>query len=82
MNLSAEIKATPKQMAIEFWNMGSDEQALFYQELYNLAGGHKLVLQGLMIREDCKKLSNEALDGFQYLSSCSYQWFECYQEAI
>ena len=79
MKLTTDVKIDPKALAAEFWNMESDEQALFYQELFKLAGSHNLVLQGLHIREGCKTLSPEALDGFQYLSTCAFQWFDCYE---
>ncbi len=67
---------TPKDLAELYWNMASDEQAEFYAELYEIAGSHKLVLQGLHIREDCKKHSSKALDGFQYMSSCAFKWYD------
>jgi len=79
MKLCASVKITPEMLADEFWKMKSDEQAVFYQELFKLAGSQKLVLQGLEIREECKKLSSESIDGFQYLSSCSFQFFESFE---
>lgn len=69
-----EVSVSPKELAALFWGMDSGEQAEFFEELQEIAGSHKLVLQGLSLRDDCEARSPKALEGFQNLSSCAFKW--------
>lgn len=75
MKVSAEFKPTPAQMAEIFWRMGSDEQAIFFEELQGLAGDHSLMMQGLAIRQECEESRNDfALEAFQSLFASAYKY--------
>lgn len=75
MKVSAEFEPNPAQMAELFWRMGSDEQAVFFEELQGLAGSHLLMMQGLAIRQECENSNNEhALEAFQSLFASAYKY--------
>jgi len=63
---------TPKTLAHKFWCMDNNEQAEFFEALQNEAGDHVLMMQGLAIRDACKKRSPEALDGFQTMFASAF----------
>lgn len=42
--IEIEVRLTPEQVAAAYWEMGSDEQADFFAELYRIAE-HRLCLQ-------------------------------------
>ena len=66
----------PKQLAVTFWNLDSEQQAEFFEALLVEAGSHKLLLQSLACSDSCKERSNEALDGMQYWGVVAFQTFE------
>jgi hypothetical protein len=75
MEISAEIKLTPKQVADALWNMGSDEQAEMLKHLYDIAGGnHKLMMQGMGLRDDCIARGDESLEAFHTLFASAFKY--------
>lgn len=74
MKTTVNVKLSPEQLAEEFWNMDSEEQARFYKKLMNEAGSHFLILQSIAIRESCERIGKDALDGFQYMGSSAFEF--------
>jgi len=78
MRREVEIKLTPKELAEQFWNMGSDEQAEVFSYMYKEAGSHKLMMQFLGVRDECEKMKkhgdDSALNGFQYMFASAFKY--------
>lgn len=56
-NIEVEVRLTPEELAGEFWSMGGDEQALFFNKLGDLAQ-HRLPMQ-LQYVQDSTNLNQE-----------------------
>jgi len=75
MERNIEIKLTAKEVAEQLWHLGSDEQAEMFEELFKLTGGsHLLMMQFLMVRDDCKERSPEALECFQTMFASAFKY--------
>jgi len=75
MEKNIEVQLTPKELAQEVWNLGSDEHAEMLEEIFKLSdGSHRLMLQGLAVRDDCEKRSHAALEAFQYLFASAFKY--------
>lgn len=79
MELKANVKLTPEQVADAIWSMYSDEQAKMFAELLKHAGSeHQLMMQFLAVRDECKLLDltgdSTALDAFQSMFSSAYKY--------
>ena len=69
------IKLDVNDVAEAVWNMNSDEQAELLSRLYELSeGSHRLVLQGLSVRESCEKKNDDSLEAFQYLFASAFKY--------
>lgn len=75
MELKADVKLTPEQVAEAIWNLNGDEQAEMFNHLYNIAGGsYLLMMQFMYVRDACKERKDNSLDAFQYMFSSAYKY--------
>ena len=66
---------SPKFVAMLLWNMSSEKQAEVLQHLSQLAGNqHKLMTQGIYIRDYAEEENPEALEAYQSLFSAAYKY--------
>lgn len=68
MAVNAQITLTPGQLAAAYWELGADEQADYFAELYRLAGW-RLCLQTAFLFSEIVERSgrgdSDALSGFR-----------------
>lgn len=74
MEISTQVKLTPKQVAEAMWGMGSDEQAEMLKHLYDMAGSHRLMMQAMAVRDDCIARGDESLEAFQTLFAGAFKF--------
>ena len=66
---------SPKFVAMLLWNMDSEKQAEVLQHLSQLAGNqHRLMTQGIYIRNYAEEANPEALEAYQSLFSAAYKY--------
>lgn len=80
MEFTTEIKPTPEQIAKLIWDMYSDDQAKMFAALLKEAGSeHRLMMQFLSVRDECKLLEMagkpEAMESFLSLFASAYKYF-------
>ena len=76
---NASVDVSVDELAAMFWELGSDEQAFFFQSLSeSVNNNHLLMMQSLSIRDGCEKLRKEgypeALEAFQMMFSAAYKY--------
>jgi hypothetical protein len=74
MEISAEIKLTPRQVAEAFWSLDSVQQAEMMKCLYDIAGEYKLMMQGMYLRDDCIARGDESIGAFQTLFASAFKY--------
>ena len=80
MQKQIEIKLTAKEVAEQIWNLGSDEQAVMFEELLKVAcSEHNLMMQFLYVRDECAVLEKsgrpESMAAFQLMFASAYKYF-------
>ena len=77
VKVTAEAELTPEQVAECFWALYSDDQALFFKRLDEIAGSN-LGTQAIYIREACEEMARRgdyaALNGMQSLGGCAFKF--------
>lgn len=83
MEFTAEVELTPKILAAAFWNMGSEEQAEFFEELgKEIAGGtYHSQRQWFYLEEELRK-STLAKDTFMDMAAPMFWQTLKYMEKV
>lgn len=77
VKVTAEAELTPAQVAECFWELSSEEQALFFKRLDEIAGAD-LGTQSIYTREACADMARRgdyaALNAMQRLGGCAFKF--------
>ena len=83
MEFTAEVEITPKILAAAFWNMGSEEQAEFFEELGKEIAGdtYHSQIQWFSLEEELRK-STLAKDTFMDMAAPMFWQTLKYMEKV